>query len=89
MPISQTIKTSELVRELRSRLGLTHEQFAGKLGVTFVSVNRWENGKTHPSPVAQKLLEALLVQIGESIQGLHSQERQVVDLLAKPFKNEG
>ena len=89
MTISQTIKTIELIRELCSRLGLAQEQFAGKLDMTFASVNCWENNKIHPSRIIQKLLEALLAQIGESSQGLLSKARQVVDLLAKPFKNEG
>jgi DNA-binding XRE family transcriptional regulator len=35
----------EMVRELRGALGLTQEQFAAKLGVTFTTVNRWENSK--------------------------------------------
>jgi transcriptional regulator with XRE-family HTH domain len=43
---------SEMVRELRVALGLTQEQFAAKLGVTFTTVNRWENRKGKPSPLA-------------------------------------
>jgi putative transcriptional regulator len=89
MPITHPIKTSELVREIRSRLGLTQEQFAARLGVTFASVNRWENGKAQPSPMARKLLEAALAQIGESFAGSPSQAWQDLDLLAKPFNNEG
>jgi putative transcriptional regulator len=34
-----------LVRELRERAGLTQEQFAARLGVTFPTINRWENGR--------------------------------------------
>lgn len=52
------------VREIRLEMGLTQEQFAAKLGVSFPTVNRWENKKTKPSPLAiqklQKLLSALL-----------------------------
>lgn len=51
------------IKEIRQALGLTQEQFAVKLGVTFPTVNRWENMKTRPSPLAlqklQKLLSAL------------------------------
>lgn len=44
------------IREIRLELGLTQEQFATKLGVTFPTVNRWENQKAKPSPLAiQKL----------------------------------
>ena len=48
-----------LVKTLRQRLGLTQEQFAHHLGVTFASVNRWENGQVKPSPLARQKLEAL------------------------------
>jgi DNA-binding transcriptional regulator YiaG len=48
-----------LVKLLRQRLGLTQEQFAHHLGVTFASVNRWENGQVTPSPLARQRLEAL------------------------------
>jgi putative transcriptional regulator len=51
------------VLEIRLEMGLTQEQFAAKLGVSFPTVNRWENKKTKPSPLAiqklQKLLSAL------------------------------
>ena len=48
-----------LVKALRQRLGLTQEQFAHHLGVTFASVNRWENGQVKPSPLARQRLETL------------------------------
>jgi len=48
----------KLVKELRQRLGLTQEDFAQKVGVTFGSVNRWENGKRTPQPfLIRRLLE--------------------------------
>ena len=47
------------VRELRGRLGLTQAQFAELMGVSFASVNRWENGQSRPSPLAwQRVLAA-------------------------------
>lgn len=60
------IEESELARkikELRSKLGLTQEQFATKIGVTFSTVNRWENGKGKPSPLAMRQLEELMDRI--------------------------
>lgn len=48
-----------LVKTLRQRLGLTQEKFAHHLGVTFASVNRWENGQVKPSPLARQRLESL------------------------------
>jgi len=50
---------SRLVRELRERTGLTQEKFAAKLGVTYPTINRWENGRAKPSPLALKQIEEL------------------------------
>ena len=50
----------DLVRKLRDRLGLTQEQFASRLGVTFASVNRWENGHVTPSRLALRQIEDLV-----------------------------
>lgn len=47
-----------LVKGLRRRLGLTQEQFAQEVGVTYSTVNRWENGKRLPQPfLLRRLLE--------------------------------
>jgi transcriptional regulator with XRE-family HTH domain len=40
----------ELVRSLRKSLGMTQEQFAKEVGVTFSTVNQWENGRRQPQP---------------------------------------
>ena len=40
------------IKQLRGRLGLTQVELAARLGVSFVTVNRWENGQTTPSPLA-------------------------------------
>lgn len=48
--------TPQEIIQLRLRLGLTQEQFAHKLGVTHVTVNRWENGKAKPSNLAKQAL---------------------------------
>ena len=54
-----------LIRELRGRTGLTQEKFAAKLGVTFPTINRWENGRARPSPLAMQKIEELLGSMGE------------------------
>ena len=43
----------ELVKEVRRKLGLSQEELAHALGVSFATVNRWENGKTMPSKMAK------------------------------------
>jgi len=54
-----------LIRELRERTGLTQEKFAAKLGVTFPTINRWENGRAKPSPLAMQRIEELLRSMGD------------------------
>jgi len=56
---------SGLVRELRERTGLTQEKFAAMLGVTLPTINRWENGRARPSPLAMEKIEALLRSMGD------------------------
>lgn len=55
-----------LIRELRERTGLTQEKFAAKLGVTFPTINRWENGRAKPSPLAMQKIEELLRSMGDN-----------------------
>ncbi len=51
---------SKVIRELRQEIGVTQEKFASLLGVTCLTVNRWENGKTQPSPLAVKQIKKIL-----------------------------
>lgn len=64
MPAIDQSELAALVRETRQRLELSQTKFAGKLGVSFQSVNRWENGRTKPLPIALKQIEHLLHQMG-------------------------
>ncbi len=50
---------AERIRGIRTRMQLTQEDFAHLIGVTFSTVNRWENGKSTPNRIAQKLLFGL------------------------------
>jgi len=55
-----------LVRDLRKLTGLTQEKFAARLGVTFPTINRWENGRVRPSPLALQKIEDLLRSMGSA-----------------------
>lgn len=67
-----------LVRELRKRLRLTQEKFAARLGVTFPTINRWENGRVKPSPMAVEHLRDFVQEMG----------KDGADLLKKYFGEE-
>lgn len=48
---------SEQVKAVRTALNISQEELAHALGVSFATVNRWENGKTNPSKLAQRQFE--------------------------------
>ena len=45
---------SALIKEIRKQLELSQEDLARELGVSFATINRWENGQTSPSKLAKK-----------------------------------
>lgn len=63
-------EVGNLVRELRQLTQLTQEQFAGVLGVTCSTLNRWENGHMQPSPLALRQIHSVLDQLAQSPSGL-------------------
>lgn len=49
----------EIIKQLRQHILLSQEDFGKELGVTFATVNRWENGKTLPNYKTLKQIEGL------------------------------
>jgi len=49
---------STLVKEIRQQLALSQEDLARQLGVSYATVNRWENGQSLPSKLAKAQLSA-------------------------------
>lgn len=54
--------TPDQIRQLRKELELTQQQLAERLGVSFVTLNRWENGQSKPSAMGQTKLKELLAE---------------------------
>ena len=48
---------AEELKNLRQQQGWSQEDLARNLGVSFATVNRWENGKTKPSRLAQEKIK--------------------------------
>jgi DNA-binding transcriptional regulator YiaG len=46
-----------MLKRIRSQLGLSQEGLARELGISFATVNRWENGQTRPSKLAKARLD--------------------------------
>ena len=58
-------EAGRLIRELRILTGLTQEQFAAVLGITYSTANRWENGHAKPSPLGMQKIKEMLQEMGE------------------------
>lgn len=76
---AENLDFSGLVKEIRSRLGLSQQAFASKLGVNLTTVNRWENGRRKPLPITTQRIREALQEMGEDGQ----------DLLDKFFRSRG
>jgi superfamily II DNA or RNA helicase/DNA-binding XRE family transcriptional regulator len=63
-PVADAPAPASRVRELREVLGLTQAQLAERLGVSFVTINRWERGHVRPSDLALDRLADLEIQHG-------------------------
>jgi predicted ATPase/DNA-binding NarL/FixJ family response regulator/transcriptional regulator with XRE-family HTH domain len=51
------------LKALRGTLGLSQEQLARRLGVSFATVNRWESGRTQASPRALQVVAQLEAEV--------------------------
>jgi transcriptional regulator with XRE-family HTH domain len=49
---------AETVHGVRHQSGISQEELAHELGVSFSTISRWENGKTIPLKLARKQFEA-------------------------------
>lgn len=47
-----------LVKEVRRQLALSQEGLARELGVSFATINRWENRRVKPSKLAKAQFDA-------------------------------
>ena len=63
MDFAQTIKT------LREKLFLSQSEFAERLGVSFATVNRWENDKHEPTYKKKRIIIAMCKKHGIKTEG--------------------
>ena len=69
------MNTKDIIRELRTKNGLSQDELAGKVFVTRQAVSRWENGETVPNTETLKQLSKLF---NVSINTLLSSPRQLI-----------
>lgn len=74
---------TDLIRFIRNSANIRQSEFADELRVAFATVNRWENGKTTPPPVAQKALYEFCIRhdidITDHIIGRFMEEKQRIE----------
>ncbi|SHK29535.1 helix-turn-helix domain-containing protein [Desulforamulus aeronauticus] len=44
-----------IVKYSREKLGMSQEEMAHALQISFSTINRWENGKTHPNKMTRSV----------------------------------
>ena len=54
----------KLLKEYREKMFLSQEDLAQKLGISYVTVNRWENGKFEPTIKMKKKLYSMFKKVG-------------------------
>lgn len=57
--IKMKLDYAKAIIDIRVKLDLSQMALAELLGVSFTSVNRWENGKYSPTKLAKKKIELL------------------------------
>lgn len=58
-PVEVVPAEKTLAAKLRDKLGLTQQEFATLLGLSTVSVSRWEHGHTKPTDASRALIGLL------------------------------
>ena len=51
--------TGEQIKELRESLKLSQEMFGQRIGVSFITIHRWEAGKSKPHKSFMKKMERI------------------------------
>lgn len=65
-----SIKTGRFIMNKRKELGLTQQQLAAKLNVSYQAVSKWENGQTYPNiEVLSSLANVLKVSVDDILAG--------------------
>jgi DNA-binding transcriptional regulator YiaG len=60
---------SNTVKQVRQTLGISQEELAHALNVSYVTINRWENGRSEPNRMAKTVFYAFCEKKGVIVQG--------------------
>lgn len=62
------MKYSEAIKNLRKKMLITQTELAEKIGVAFISINRWENGHCEPTMRIKRKLAPLFKEYGIGVE---------------------
>lgn len=77
------------IKRLRKTLGWSQERFARELGVSFCTVNRWERGRTSPSPMALQALRYFHEKVAGSDRRSEERSELRLPLMVTPMDSSG
>ena len=60
-----------VVKMVREKTGMSQEDLARALDVSFATINRWENGKTHPNKLTKSVFLTFCEKNGISAKDMH------------------
>lgn len=67
----------KIVKTARQKAGMSQEELARALNVSFATINRWENGKTLPNKLTQSVFFDFCKKLEIEIENISSvEERQ-------------
>lgn len=66
------LKTAEVISKRRKELGLTQNQLAQALNISFQAVSKWENGTTYPDIIMLPKVAAVLNTTVDALLGYNS-----------------
>ncbi|MDL2218745.1 helix-turn-helix transcriptional regulator [Ruminococcaceae bacterium OttesenSCG-928-O06] len=67
-----------IVKHVREQLGMSQEEMAHALKISFATINRWENGKTHPNKMAKSVFNDFCKNHGIDMDFLYEDVERIV-----------
>lgn len=66
-----------IVKYSREKLGMSQEEMAHALQISFATISRWENGKTHPNKMAKSVFFTFCEEHGIDAEAMLQEENKM------------
>lgn len=87
--MGQKENIASTIRSIRTKLNITQNELASRLGVSFATVNRWEGGNNEPQQAQLDAILALAAEIAANDELAKSEEQTLEELFLTGQKNSG